>query len=243
MQAHREVQEIHCPGCHLVFERGAGLLAHVASNKCKDPTGLVSQAVLSKGRVDAALELEKLESQGREMRMTMSDDQSMDLSSLTGGISITQSLLDRDDDAFAMNEISTDADDMTSLAFSTRSSSNGTVTPTVEANGVNQASGLKASVALGKQPEGQVIEGLGKLMVEDDKIKPTWNKQLFPDAKPTPVVHGWTPPKPNRLPLRGSQSKIPNYLTGVELLRKQWEHYRFERDPNGGFKCPFSKCS
>lgn len=220
------MQEIVCAGCGEVFERAAGLLAHVSSNRCKDRSGLVSEAVYSKGRVDAALEMEQLAVTNNNLRFateTGSVDES--ITNGPGGVGVTQSLLDKDDEAIQRR---------------TWAGDRGTS---------DDGMGSETSAKDAGDASSDTIEGLDNLSVADSKKSATtqgWTRALFPDAKATPVQGGWTQPRAQPSILRGGRGDTGHTaslsIIGGRPVRTDWDYFIFEHDAMDRLKCPFQRC-
>lgn len=250
---HREVQEIRCPGCGATFERAARLLAHISNNRCKDRSGLVSSAEISQGRVDAALEMERLAA----VKPFSVEDGSVDdsVTNYTGGVPVTKSILDRQEEeveqGFGGNN-ENDLDDNTSMVFSANSASDA-------ASGHPDSEAQQRNNRLDTPPRSNgkdsrpswnhTIEGVDKLSVTDSKKIATsqgWAETLFPDAKATPVKDGWTQPKAQPSVLRGgrgayNRTPLRSIIDG-RLVHTDWDYFVFQRDPSGKLKCPFQQC-
>ena len=250
------MQEIKCPGCGAIFERAASLVAHVSNNRCKDRSGLVSNTALSKGRVDAALEIEQLAvSSTYELNSTDYGSVIDSVTTLPGGVSITQSLLDRDDEAIERgfrNDKLEDFDDSASINVSVGDASEAF---SDEIDTKRKPKNVWSSFSSGNkgkenQPDvGHTIEGLDKLSVAGSHrtaMTQGWTKAFFPDAERTPVKGGWTQPKAQTSVLRGGRGtpkqSAPMSIINGRPVRTDWDHYIFDRDVTGRLKCPFQTC-
>ena len=172
-----------------------------------------------------------------------------------GGVMVTQSLLDRDDEAieqemFGNNENSLDDNLRIGVSANDASdaSSNG---KEIEAHQNNNWLSVSQS-SKGEEKQlgwGNTIEGLEKLSVADSHKTATtqgWTKTLFPDAKPTPATGGWTQPKAQPSALSGDRgfsnhTASPSVIGGRPVCT-DWDYFVFERDPLGRLKCPFQRC-
>lgn len=96
----------------------------------------------------------------------------------------------------------------------------------------------------GKQPEGRIIQGLKAFHLESDVRQGAWasSKSLFPNAKPTPVVDGWTPPRPTALRRNRAPSTIVSQTTSVNTARTDWDRFPFQPEVDGKYICPFERC-
>lgn len=58
------MQEVVCPACHIVFEKGSALIDHIYNNKCRDRRGFiadkVNQNIIREYRAAAALHLDSI---------------------------------------------------------------------------------------------------------------------------------------------------------------------------------------
>ena len=147
------------------------------------------------------------------------------------------------------------------MDFDSTNGSNGTESPTLDDDetGLPANSGDKGKGAFqeggvieglqalrdkgkGAVQEGGVIEGLEALRVETSSATPAkqpWSTKLFPGAKPTPVLGGWTTPiTPNY-----HRNFSPTPSGSETRFRTDWDTLVLERDPvDDMFHCPFTKC-
>ena len=217
------------------------MLAHVSSNRCKDRSGLVSKSVLGKGRINAALEVERLSlagSAGQPGTSYGSVDQATDAGS---GLLISESLIDRDDGPIEQQSLTHDT----------------SVVPGDDTEMEQQQDRTwPRALDFGKCQPGSrsTVEGLDNLSIAgSSKSAATmgWSKALFPDAKPTPVTGDYTRPSAQPSLFRGGR-KVPNdvpsplqFLARDRLgkpIRTAWDSHIFERDLAGKYKCPFQRC-
>ena len=227
------------------------MLAHVSNNRCKDRSGLVSRSVLSKGRISAALEVERLSSvasEGQAGTRYGSVDQSTD-----GGVCVREeeSLIDRVDDAMGAlrasgNKSLIDNDTEGPTDHASRASGDDTDTETQRSRDWPRLSGS----ANGQTSQKSTVNGLDNLSIAGSNQTATtmgWTKALFPEAKPTPAIGGWTQPKAQSSLIGGGRRPFDDTASSSQFLARDradkpiqsdWDRYVFERDPMGKYKCP-----
>ena len=233
------------------------MLAHIDSNKCKDRSGLVSQSVLSKGRINAALEVERLSSMG-SIGQPGTGYGSVDLSTEGGGgVLVQESLIDRDD--YAVDQGVGWSDE---IGINTEANAEGPAHHASEPSDDNTESETRKSqdwprVSKSNQDRPgrkSMVEGLNNLSIAGSNTTAStlgWSQALFPEGTPTPVTGGWTRPSAQPSVVHGgrgtfdetaSSSQFLAYNRQGKRVRTDWDRYVFERDPMGKYKCPFQRC-
>lgn len=249
------MQHVKCPACHAVFDKGSALIDHIYNNKCRDRSGFipekVNQDTIRQFRAQAALHLDAIRSRpsttGAEIAamQPQSERGTSFVDNSEGGVRLN--LMDDDTPyghltARALSR----AEDSDLIDMGSTTASDGTERPTFD----DDEPGLLADaggMSKGNVSGDGVIEGLQALQVEASSArppleKPAWSAKLFPEAKPTPVVGGWTAPTTpnwgkNFVPPASNISDMEN------RVRTDWDNFRFERSPvDGLFHCPFAKC-
>ena len=231
------------------------MLAHVSFNRCKDRSGLVSSTSLSKGRVDAALEMERLAAESVVQFATEHGSVDDSVTNESGGVGVTQSLLDKDDEAMKgamFGDSSSIFDNSISVDGSVKDASDASV------DGIdNEAQPKNDWLSFSErrrdidhQPAwDNTIERMNELGVADSQkplTTPDWTKTLFPNAKATPVPSGWTQPKIQPSVRRGGRGAF-NHTARVSIIngqpvRTDWDHFVFDRDAMDRLRCPFQQC-
>ena len=245
------MQEVKCPACHVIFERGSALIDHIYNNKCRDRRGFIAEKVnqntLREYRAAAALHLDAISnrpsttSQEIAAMQPQSERGTSFVDNSEGGVRLN--LMD-DDTPYGhltARSLSRAGESTTSDVEST-AASNGTERPNFDDRFEPLA--IARDTGKGNALEGGVIQGLQALRVKSsaDMVpgKQAWAAKLFPGAKPTPVIGGWTAPI------------IPKYHrditpseSGTEYgIRTDWDNLALERDTvDDMYHCPFSKCA
>ena len=249
------MQHVKCPACHAVYDKGSALIDHIYNNKCRDRRGFipekVNQDIIRQLRAQAALHLDAIRSRpsttGAEIAamQPQSERGTSFVDNSEGGVRLN--LMDDDTPyghltARALSR----AEDSDLIDMGSTTASDGTERPTFD----DDEPGLPVNsgeLNKGNASGGGVIEGLQALQVGASSArppmeKPAWAATLFPEAKPTPVVGGWTAPTTpnwgkNFVPPASNISDIEN------RYRTDWDNFRFERSPvDGLYHCPFTTC-
>ena len=240
-----------CPACHIVFEKGSALIDHIYKNRCRDRHGSIAEKAnentIREYRAAAALHMDAISNRpstiGAEIAamQPQSERGTSFVDNSEGGVRLN--LMD-DNTPYGHRTARSlsRAEDQDLIDMESTNASNGTESPTFDDNdpGLPAISGDKGKgVAL----EGAVIEGLQALRAESSSATPAakqpWSAKLFPGARPTPVVGGWTTPlTPN---YHRNFSPTPS---GTESrFRTDWDTLVLERDPvDDMYHCPFTKC-
>lgn len=246
------MQEVKCPACHIVFERGSALIDHIYNNKCRDRRGFiaekVNQNILREYRAAAALHLDAITNRpstiGAEIAamQPLSERGTSFVDNSEGGVRLN--LMD-DNTPYGQpyghltaRELSRDGE---SSDVESTNASNGTERPTFQDNDPDLPA-ITGDMGKGNDSEGRVIEGLQALRVGSPSEvlpgKQAWAAKLFPGAKATPVTGGWTAPStPNY-----HRSVAPSESGSEFRLRTDWDTLALDRDVDDMYHCPFSKC-
>lgn len=245
------MQEVKCPACHVIFERGSALIDHIYNNKCRDRRGFIAEKVnqdtLREYRAAAALHLDAISNRpsttGQEIAamQPLSERGTSFVDNSEGGVRLN--LMD-DDTPYGhltARSLSRAGESSTSDVEST-AASNGTERPTFDDRFEPLA--IARDTGEGNALEGGVIQGLQALRVKSstDTVpgKQAWAAKLFPGAKPTPVIGGWTAPITPKY-----HRDITPSESGTEYgIRTDWDNLALERDTvDDMYHCPFSKCA
>ena len=249
---HAKTQEVKCPACHLTFERGSGLINHIYENKCRDRRGFiaekVNQNILREYRAVAALHLDAISNRpsttGQEIAamQPQSERGTSFVDNSEGGVRLN--LMDDD----------TPIGHLTARSLSRAAESDfGDVDSTIASNGTERPTfddedprllAISGDTNKGNVEGSGVIEGLQALRTAPSpETVPTtqaWAAKLFPGAKPTPVVGGWT--APTRFESR-SRVIMPSDSASESPMRSDWDTLAMDRDPvDDMYHCPFTKC-
>lgn len=245
------MQEVKCPACHVIFERGSALIDHIYNNKCRDRRGFIAekfnQNTLREYRAAAALHLDAISNRpsttGQEIAamQPQSERGTSFVDNSEGGVRLN--LMD-DDTPYGhltARSLSRAGETSTSDVEST-AASNGTERPNFDDRFESLA--IARDTGEGNALEGGVIQGLQALRVKSstDMVpgKQAWAAKLFPGAKPTPVIGGWTAPIMPKY-----HRDITPSESGTEYgIRTDWDNLALERDTvDDMYHCPFSKCA
>ena len=245
------MQEVKCPACHVIFERGSALIDHIYNNKCRDRRGFIAEKVnqntLREYRAAAALHLDAISNRpsttGQEIAamQPQSERGTSFVDNSEGGVRLN--LMD-DDTPYGhltARSLSRAGESSTSDVEST-AASNGTERPNFDDRFERLA--IASDTGKGNALEGGVIQGLQALRVKSstDMVpgKQAWAAKLFPGAKPTPVIGGWTAPIMPKY-----HRDITPSDSGTEYgIRTDWDNLALERDTvDDMYHCPFSKCA
>ena len=227
------MQQIKCPACHSIFEKGSALIDHIYNNKCRDRHGFIAENVnqntIREYRATAALHLDFISNRpstiGAEIAamQPQSERDTSFVDNSEGGVRLN--LMD-DDEPYGH--------------LTARSLSRG--------GDLSDRSDVESTIASGKINEGNVlggnvIEGLQALRVESSIAVPSgkqaWSAKLFPGAKPTPVIGGWTASATPNF----RKTVLPSESGTEHQIRTDWDTLALERDPvDDLYHCPFSKC-
>ena len=246
------MQEVKCPACQMSFERGSGLINHIYNNKCRDRRGFIAEKVnqntLREYRAVAALHLDAIShrpsttSQEIAAIQPQSERGTSFVDNSEGGVRLN--LMDDDTPIghLTARSLSRAAESDLSDVVSTIGS-NGTERPTLDDEDP-ELPATSGDTSKGNGEGSGVIEGLQALrMAPSTEVVPTkqaWAAKLFPGAKPTPVVGGWT--APTRFEHR-SRVITPSDSASEYPMRSDWDTLAMDRDPvDDMYHCPFTKC-
>ena len=246
------MQEVKCPACQMTFERGSGLINHIYNNKCRDRRGFIAEKVnqntLREYRAVAALHLDAISNRpsttGQEIAaiQPQSERGTSFVDNSEGGVRLN--LMDDDTPIghLTARSLSRAAESDLSDIDSTIAS-DGTERPTMD-DGNPELLAISGDPSKGNAEGSGVIEGLQALRIapstETIPAKQAWAAKLFPGAKPTPVVGGWT--APTRFEHR-SRVITPSDSASEYPMRSDWDTMVMERDPvDDMYHCPFTKC-
>lgn len=247
------MQHVKCPACQAVFDKGSALIDHIYNNKCRDRRGFIAEKVnqdtIRENRAKAALHLANVAARpsttGAEIAamQPQSERGTSFVDNSEGGVRLN--LMDDDTPyghltARALSR----AEDPDLIDMESTIASDDTERPTFDDDDdeprllANSGAMSKANVS-----EGGVIEGLQALRVKSSNGGPPekqpWAAKLFPEAKPTPVIGGWTAPtKPNYV-----KTVVPAASDNEYRLKTDWDNFEMERDPvDNMFHCLFPTC-
>ena len=245
------MQEVKCPACHIIFERGSALIDHIYNNKCRDRRGFIAEKVnqntLREYRAAAALHLDAISNRpsttGQEIAamQPQSERGTSFVDNSEGGVRLN--LMD-DDTPYghltARSLSRAGESGISDVEFT--AASTGTERPKFD-NGLGPLD-IGGNTGEGSSLEGGVIQGLQALQMKssNDLVpgKQAWATKLFPGAKPTPVIGGWTAPTTPKY-----HKDITPSESGTEYgIRTDWDNLALERDTvDDMYHCPFSKCA
>ena len=249
------MQQVKCPACQMVFERGSGLIDHIYNNRCRDRRGFiaekVNQNVLREYRAAAALHLDAISNQpstiGAEIAamQPQSERGTSFVDNSEGGVRLN--LMDDDTPYGHLTARSLSrAAESDLLDFESTVASDGTDRPTFDDDEPDVPAENTGNAGKGNVSKGGVIEGLQALRVESSSSpaippgKQAWSAKLFPGAKPTPVTGGWTAPV---VPDLRRKILPSDYAVSDDRVRTDWDTLALERDPvDDMYHCPFTKC-
>ena len=249
------MQHVKCPACHAIFDKGSVLIDHIYNNKCRDRRGFiaekVNQDIIRSNRAQAALHLATIAARpsttGAEIAamQPQSERGTSFVDNSEGGVRLN--LMDDDTPyghltARALSR----AEDPDLIDMESTIASDGTERPTFEDDDDDER-GLSAKSGETNKDNvsgGGVIEGLQALRVEASggvpSEKQAWAAKLFPEAKPTPVVGGWTAPTTPNYGRNVVSAGSDNEYGG---MKTDWDNFRLERDPvDNMIHCPFPTC-
>lgn len=225
------------------------MIDHIYNNKCRDRRGFiaekVNQNILREYRAAAALHLDAISNRpsttGEEIAaiQPQSERGTSFVDNSEGGVRLN--LMD-DDTPFGH---------LTARALSREGELGlSDVESTVASHGMKRPTfddGRPVPAISGDTTKGSgVIEGLQALRggppTEPVPTKQAWAAKLFPGAKPTPVMGGWTTPISARPGYR--RNVVPSETTSDYRMRTDWDNLAMDRDPvDDMYHCPFSKCT
>ena len=248
---HAKAQHVVCPACHIVFEKGSALIDHIYNNRCRNRNGSIAEKVnentIREYRAAAALHMDAISNRpstiGAEIAamQPQSERDTSFVDNSEGGVRLN--LMDDNTPYGHLTARSLSrAEDHDLIDFDSTNASDGTESPVFDDNepGLPAVSGDKGKGAV---QEGGVIEGLQALRVESSSATPAakqpWSAKLFPGAKPTPVLGGWTTPiTPNY-----HRNFSPTPSGSETRFRTDWDTLVLDRDPvDDMYHCPFTKC-
>lgn len=245
------MQEVKCPACHIVFDKGSALIDHIYNNRCRDRRGFiaekVNQNIIREYRAAAALHLDAISNQpstiGAEIAamQPQSERGTSFVDNSEGGVRLNLM-----DDYIPYGHLTaralSRAEDLDLGDVESTIASNGAERPTFDDDepGLPTSSG---DTSKSNVPEGGVIEGLQALRIEPSTAVPSgkqaWAAKLFPGAKTTPVTGGWTAPTTPDY----RKNILPSECGTEHRIRTDWDNLALERDPaDDTYHCPFSKC-
>ena len=236
----------------MTFERGSGLINHIYNNKCRDRRGFIAEKVnqntLREYRAVAALHLDAISNRpsttGQEIAaiQPQSERGTSFVDNSEGGVRLN--LMDDD----------TPIGHLTARSLSRAAESNlSDVESTIASNGTERPNlddedpelpATSGDTSKGNVEGSGVIEGLQALRMapstETVPTKQAWAAKLFPGAKQTPVIGGWT--APTRFENR-SRVVTPSDSASEYPMRSDWDTLAMDRDPvDDMYHCPFTKC-
>lgn len=243
------MQHVKCPACHAVFDKGSALIDHIYNNKCRDRRGFIAEKVnqdtIRANRAQAALHLATIAARpsttGAEVAamQPQSERGTSFVDNSEGGVRLN--LMDDDTPYGHLTARSLSrAEDPDLIDMESTIASDGTERPTFDDDepGLSAKSGEMSNVS-----GGGVIEGLQALRVEASSGGPSgkqaWAAKLFPEAKPTPVIGGWTAPKTHNF----GRNVVPAPSDNEYGIKTDWDNFKLERDPvDNMIHCPFPTC-
>lgn len=250
---HATEQNIKCPGCGYIFEKGASLIAHIYANQCNNRGGGLSNGVnelkIRETRAAAALHMNQLLNRPSETGALIAamqpsetgDFQSVDGS--VGGVALTPSFLDAD----IPNSENIEAASTMAGTLNVGDDGQNTVKDrgSVGPNMPDTADWptVEDSKAKGKKNQGSVIQGLGALTVRDfngsGPKSPGLSEALIPGIKPIPAIGEWTAPTMPDF----RRNIVPSQSGSQHIIRTDWDAMKFERHGlDGHYHCPFTGC-
>ena len=246
---HATDQNVKCPGCGYIFEKGAGLIMHIHEGRCNSRGGpnaeRLTQFDLLGNRARAALFMDEIShrpSNTSALIAAMQPSEAGDFQSVdesVGGVALTRSLLDDDTPyggtvgpASTLARTSTETESGQSTV-----KDEGPVAPDM-ADTTGWPS-LEDSKAKGKKKEEPVIQGLGALTLRDSTGPFLDPKASAFYTKPTPVLGDWgDPTMPDY-----RRSILPSESGSQHLIRTDWDAMQFARHGlDGMYYCPFTSC-
>ena len=251
-QSHREKQELVCPGCRTIFDRGASLMAHVWYNKCPDRTGLVNSEAMSTGRVFAALELDYQRQEAEEAelarRVGASDAASTRASSVSGGVRVYDDhvFYREHDESNVQSDSPSDNDTNTDTDIETEAgrSSDGTEIPPFRGN-IQRIMSQDKSLLLEQCWPSIQDSKIAKQHSENRKQSGCGLQQSSKIAVP---ISGLEPEAAmsDLISLSSRQRSDAPTSSSATTYRRQiqtnWDNFPFDLDPMGRFMCPFAGC-
>ena len=247
---HAKAQHVVCPACHIVFEKGSALIEHIYNNRCRDRHGSIAEKVnentIREYRAAAALHMDAISNRpstiGAEIAamQPQSERGTSFVDNSEGGVRLNLM-----DDNIPYGHLTarslSRAEDHDLIDFDSTNGSNGTESPTLDDDEPGLP-GISEGKGKGAVQEGGVIEGLQALRMESSSATPAkkpWSAKLFPGAKPTPVLGGWTTPV-----TPGYHRNFSPTPSGLEpRFRTDWDTLVLDRDPvDDMYHCPFTKC-
>ena len=240
-----------CPACHIVFEKGSALIDHIYNNRCRDRHGSIAEKVnentIREYRAAAALHMDAISNRpstiGAEIAamQPQSERGTSFVDNSEGGVRLN--LMDDNTPYGHLTARSLSrAEDQDLIDMESTNASNGTESPTLDDNEPGSPA-IPGGKGKGAAMEGGVIEGLQALRVESSSATPAakqpWSAKLFPGARPTPVVGGWTTP----ITPTYHRNFSPTPSGTEPRFRTDWDTLVLERDPvDDMYHCPFTKC-
>ena len=91
---------------------------------------------------------------------------------------------------------------------------------------------------------GVMIDGLRDLNLDSQgNSMQTWAKKLFPEAKETPVPHGFAVKEDRETPFSKRVNRDQRMSCGRgALMDSDWDFAEFSKDDCGQFECPYVSC-
>ena len=245
------MQQVKCPACHIVFDKGSALIDHIYNNKCRDRRGFIAEKVnqntIREYRAAAALHLDAISNRpsttGAEIAamQPQSERGTSFVDNSEGGVRLN--IMDADVPIGHLTARSLSrAGDMELSDVDSTTASDGTERPTFD----DPEPGLPAisgEINKSNVTGGGVIEGLQAIRLRNSPAVPSgkqaWSAKLFPGAKSTPVTGGWTAPT-----MPDIRRNIMPSESGSEFrIRTDWDNLGLARDPvDDLYHCPFSNC-
>ena len=225
---HSTEQNVQCPGCGYVFERGSGLIAHIHKGRCNSHRGQnaerFTQFDLLGNRARAALYMDEMSHRPSNTGALIAamqpseagEHQSVDESA--GGIALTPNFMDDD----------------IPYGGTIEAASNLTGAPNL-----TEGEQSKESKTKGKKKEEYVIQGLGALTLRDSRGPVSDPKASALYVKPTPIIGEWgAPTMPDY-----RRNILPSESGSQHLIRTDWDNMQFERHGlDSMYYCPFTTC-
>ena len=251
------MQQVECPACHYIFERGAGLIDHIYNNKCRDRRGFIAEKVnqntLLEYRAAAALHLDAISNKPSTIAAEIAAMQPLSergtsfVDNSEGGVRVN--LLD-DDTPYGQpyghltarslsRAEQSDLSDVESTA-----ASNGTERAILDED-IPELPAHFGDMSKASAQGESVIEGLQALQMGSSNAgvpeKQPWASKFFPGAKPTPVTPGWMAPTSSPRP-GFKRNILPSDAGSEHRIRTDWDNLALERDVDDMYHCPFTKC-
>ena len=246
---HSTEQNVQCPECGYVFERGAGLIAHIHEGRCNSRRGQnaerLTQFDLLGNRARAALYMDEMSHRPSNTgaliaAMQPSEAggyQSVDES--VGGTALTPNFMDDDTPYGGTIEAASNLTGAPNLTEGEQSTveDEGSVAPNM-VDTIDWPT-VEESKTKGKKKEESVTQGLGALTLRDSSGPVSDPKASALYVKPTPIIGDWgAPTMPDY-----RRNILPSESGSQHLIRTDWDNMQFERHGlDGMYYCPFTTC-